>query len=54
VRITRDRFDAGLASVNDVLRASSALLDAEAERASAIVDAMVAGARLGRATGRQP
>jgi outer membrane protein TolC len=54
LRITRDRFDAGLASVNDVLRASSALLDADAERISAIVDAMVADAMVNRAIGRKP
>jgi outer membrane protein TolC len=54
LRITRDRFDAGIASANDVLRASSSLLDAEAGRTSAVVDAMVADARLGRAVGRKP
>ena len=34
-RIIRDRFDAGIASVNDVLRASTAVLDAEANRVAA-------------------
>ena len=53
-RIVRDRFDAGLASANDVLRASSALLDADAERVAAIVDAIVGNAMLGRAVGRKP
>lgn len=53
-RIIRDRFDAGIASVNDVLRASSAVLDAEASRISALVDAAVSEARLRRALGRAP
>jgi outer membrane protein TolC len=53
-RIVRDRFDAGLAPVNDVLRAAAAVLDAEAQRASAAVDAIVAQARLNRALGRRP
>ena len=39
-RIVRDRFDAGLASVTDVLRASTAVLDAEASQVSALVDAL--------------
>lgn len=51
-RIIRDRFEAGLAGVNDVLRAANALLDAETLRISSIVDLMVAKAALDRATGR--
>jgi outer membrane protein TolC len=51
-RITRDRFEAGLATVTDVLRASSAVLDAESQRVSAVVDAMVSEAALHRALGR--
>jgi outer membrane protein TolC len=51
-RITRDRFDAGLAPVNDVLRASTAVLDADADRIAALVDSIVAGAALRRAVGR--
>jgi outer membrane protein TolC len=51
-RITRDRFDAGLATVTDVLRASSAVVDAESQRVSAVVDAMVSEAALRRALGR--
>jgi outer membrane protein TolC len=54
LRITRDRFDAGLASATDVLRASSAAVDAEARRVSAAVDAVVAEAMLRRALGRNP
>lgn len=53
-RITRDRFEQGLAGVNDVLRASTAVLDAEANRTAAIVDLMVADAMLRRAVGRMP
>jgi outer membrane protein TolC len=53
-RITRDRFEAGLATVTDVLRASSAVMDAESQRMSAVVDAMVSEATLRRAVGRAP
>jgi outer membrane protein TolC len=53
-RITRDRFEAGLASVSDVLRASSAVVDAEEQRVSAVVDAVVSEAMLRRAVGRNP
>lgn len=53
-RIIRDRFDAGLATVTDVLRASSALLEAEARRTSAAVDVMIGRAGLDKALGRQP
>jgi outer membrane protein len=53
-RIIRDRFDAGITSVTDVLRASSAAVDADAQRTSAIVDAMVSDAMLRRALGRHP
>ena len=51
-RVVRDRFDAGLAGVTDVLRASSAVLDAESHRISAAVDAVVSEAMLHRALGR--
>jgi outer membrane protein len=53
-RIVRDRFEAGVASVNDVLRASTALLDADANRISALVDAIVGEAMLARSLGRTP
>lgn len=53
-RITRDRFEAGLATVTDVLRASSAVVEAESQRVSAVVDAMVSEATLRRAIGRSP
>lgn len=51
-RIIRDRFDAGLVGVNDVLRASTAVLDADTQRVSALVDAMNSEAMLRRALGR--
>jgi outer membrane protein TolC len=50
-RITRNRYDAGLASVNDVLAAATARLDAEVERVAALVDALIASASLTRAVG---
>jgi outer membrane protein TolC len=53
-RIIRDRFEQGLAGVNDVLRASTAVLDAEANRTAAIVEVMIADADLRRAVGRLP
>jgi outer membrane protein len=53
-RIVRDRFEQGLAGVNDVLRASTAVLEAEANRTAAIVDLIVADAMLRRAVGRLP
>ena len=53
-RITRNRFEAGLAGVTDVLRASSAVVDAETQRIDAAVDALVSEAMLSRAVGRKP
>ena len=53
-RIIRDRFEQGLSSVNDVLQASTAVLEADANRTAAIVDLLVADAMLRRAVGRQP
>jgi outer membrane protein TolC len=53
-RIFRDRYQAGLASVNDLLRASSLVLEAETARIGALVDAFVADVQLDRATGRDP
>ncbi|MBI3401295.1 MAG: TolC family protein [Acidobacteria bacterium] len=53
-RIIRNRFDAGVAGANDVLRASSAVLDAESQRIAALVDAVVSRAMLDRAVGRHP
>jgi outer membrane protein TolC len=50
-RITRNRYDAGLASVTDVLDVAAARLDAEVERVTALVDTLVATAMLARAVG---
>ncbi len=51
-RIVRDRFDAGLAPVNDLLRSSTAVLDAESHRTGAAIDALISAAMLERALGR--
>jgi len=51
-RIIRDRFEAGLAGANDLLRASAAVLDADAQRTSALVDTINGAAMLRRALGR--
>ena len=51
-RVVRNRYDAGLASMTDVLSAAAATLDAESRRVTAAVDALVAGAELQRALGR--
>ena len=53
-RISQDRFAAGLAGVNDVLRASTAIVDAEVQRIAAVVDAKTSDAMLRRAIGRAP
>jgi outer membrane protein len=53
-RVVRNRYEAGLASMTDVLAAASATLDAESRRVAAAVDALVAGADLQRALGRIP
>ncbi len=52
-RVIRNRYDAGLASMTDVLAASSALLDAEARHTGARVDVLNAQAELHRAVGRR-
>ena len=51
-RIIRDRYESGLAGVTDVLRAATALLDAETLRIASIVDVMVSRAALDKAVGR--
>jgi len=53
-RVTRDRFDAGIAGPTDLLRAESAWLDADTARTAALIGALVARARLDRAIGRAP
>ena len=52
LRITRQRYAAGLATVRDVLAATSAELAAEAQRTANDVDAVIAWAALQRAIGR--
>jgi outer membrane protein TolC len=51
-RIIRDRFDAGLAPVNDLLRSSMAVLDAESHQTAAAIDVLISAALLERARGR--
>jgi len=51
-RIIRDRYEAGLAGVGDVLRAAQAVLDAELQLTAAQVDVITAAAMLDRAVGR--
>jgi outer membrane protein TolC len=53
-RIIRNRFEAGIAGTDEVLRASTAVLDADAQRTAALVDGLVARAMLDRAIGRGP
>jgi outer membrane protein len=53
-RILRDRYEAGLAGVQDVLAAAAAVLQAETGRVSAVADRLVAQAALDRAIGRRP
>jgi outer membrane protein TolC len=50
-RIIRDRFEAGLAPASDVIRAATAVLDAEALRVRAFVDVTVGEAAVRRARG---
>lgn len=51
-RIIRDRYAAGLATITDLLRATEALLDADALATAGRVDQMVARVALDRALGR--
>lgn len=51
-RIVRDRYDAGLASINDLLRAASSVLDADLQFTTAEVDVFVSAAMLDRARGK--
>jgi len=53
-RIVRDRYDAGIAGVTDLLAATTASLDADARRVGALVDLLVARAELDHAVGRRP
>ncbi len=51
-RIIRDRYEAGLVSVNDVLRAATAVLDSDLQYTSAVVDVFVNRALVDRARGQ--
>jgi outer membrane protein TolC len=51
-RIIRDRYDSGLASVTDMLRAAQAVLDAESRAAAAATDVILQTVALDRALGR--
>ena len=51
-RIVRDRYDSGLATIADVLRAAAAVLDAESRATAARMDAIVEAVALDRAAGR--
>ena len=54
LRIIRNRYEAGIAGLTDMLRAVSAELDADRQRISALVDSLVARAQLDRAIGQAP
>lgn len=51
-RIVRERYDAGLASATDLLRAAEAVFDAEARATAAEMDAILETVGLDRAAGR--
>jgi outer membrane protein TolC len=53
-RIIRERYDAGMAGITDVLRAATAVLDAEAQHTAALADAITSEATLRHAVGRLP
>ncbi|MEQ1575428.1 MAG: TolC family protein [Vicinamibacterales bacterium] len=51
-RIVRNRYESGLATIGDVLRAASAVLDAESRAIAAQADVIVLAVALDRAAGR--
>lgn len=51
-RIVRDRYDNGMAGIDDVLRAAQALVDAELQETSADAGVVIETAALDRAVGR--
>ena len=51
-RIVRERYDAGLASATDLLRAGEAVFDAEARATAADMDVILETVALDRAAGR--
>jgi outer membrane protein TolC len=48
----RDRYEGGLATIGDVLRAAGAVLDAESRATGAQVDVIIEAVALDRAVGR--
>lgn len=52
-RMIRDRYEAGIVPAGDVIRAATAVLDAEAQRISALVDLIIEEAALRRAAGQE-
>ena len=52
-RMIRDRYDAGLVPAADVIRAATAVLDAETQRVDALVDLIVGEAAVRRAAGQE-
>lgn len=51
-RIIRDRYDAGLATITDVLRAAEAVMNAESRATAAAMDVILETVTLDHATGR--
>jgi outer membrane protein len=51
-RIVRDRYDSGVATIGDVLRAAGAVLDAESRATAARMDVIIQAVALDRAAGR--
>jgi outer membrane protein TolC len=51
-RIVRDRYDSGLATIGDVLRAAGAVLDAESRATAAQMNVIIEAVALDRAAGR--
>jgi outer membrane protein TolC len=51
-RVVRDRYESGLATVTDVLRAAEATLDAESRATTAEMDVILQTVALDRAVGR--
>ena len=51
LRITKNRFEAGLANVTDLLRTETALLDARNRRLAAVYDQRMAAVNLEAAAG---
>jgi outer membrane protein TolC len=52
-RIIRDRYEGGVADVSALLRAAEVVEQADARRAAARVDVMLAAAELSRAVGKR-